>query len=211
MPRPSTTREETQVGHRSGGSGGLVLPLRGELLGRQDLFGSSAGAIRACRPEGLGSHGGASFVSRGHCDGDAGAGIGLVTLRLMLYSRSATCTWRRVLPLGDDFLAGDFLRGQHVLLVEFLVGIRLEGLLDGRPGSLVLRSLRPFGAATARYCATGTSYPALAVGTSGRKELRSSEKTTSGVTLPASICGMASPSWMVETSTWLPRTAVRAG
>ena len=49
------------------------------------------------------------------------------------------------------------------------------------------------------------------MGVSGRKELRSSEKTSSGATLPALICGMASPSWMVVTSTWLPRTAVRAG
>ena len=41
--------------------------------------------------------------------------------------------------------------------------------------------------------------------------MRSSEKTSSGATFPASICGMASPSWMVASSTWLPRTAVRAG
>ncbi|MCY1377195.1 hypothetical protein D9M69_647520 [compost metagenome] len=68
------------------------------------------------------------------------------------------------------------------------------------------------GAATARYCATGTSYPdSFAVGVSGRKVLRSSAKTRSGETLPALICGIASPSWMVASSTWLPRTAVSAG
>ena len=49
------------------------------------------------------------------------------------------------------------------------------------------------------------------MGTSGRNSLRSSENTTIGVTSPASICGLASPSWTVATCTWSPSTAVSAG